>query len=383
MNAMDAPKACRLIVVDDEGPLLEALCRTLREVGYEATGFLSARAALAALANSKFDLLLCDLRMPEMEGIALLRAARELDPDLVGIIMTGQGTIDTAIEAMKAGALDYVLKPFKLSIVLPVLERGLAMRRLRMENTALQQRVNERTAELEGMNRELEAFAYSISHDLRAPVRAVSGFANFLKQDFGGLLPPEGLQLLEVIRGSALQMGRMIDALLELSRLGRHPIEQEPVEMAALAAEVVADLKRLPGADHATIEVGGLRPCFGDPALLRQVWTNLVSNALKFSARRQEARVEIGCQDEAGRAVYFVRDNGAGFDSRYTERLFAPFRRLHGEEFEGHGVGLSIVKRIVERHGGQVRAESEVDRGATFYFTINLPEPAAGGEPEL
>jgi signal transduction histidine kinase len=369
MNEKEAPRP-RIMVVDDDTAVVDALCGTLRERGYDIGGFVSATAALTALKDSRFDLLLCDLNMPEMEGIPFLRAAREIDPDLAGIIITGQGTIDTAIEAMKAGALDYILKPFKLSIVLPVLERGLAMRKLRLENAALQQRVSERTAELEGMNRELEAFAYSISHDLRAPVRAVSGFANFLKQDYGDQLPAGGHQLLEVINSSALQMGRMIDSLLELSQLGRRPIELEPVDMAALVAEVVAELQRLPQANRAAVEVGPLPSCSGDPLLLRQVWTNLVSNALKFSARRQQARVEIGGRDEADQLTYFVRDNGTGFDSRYSDRLFNPFRRLHGEEFEGHGVGLSIVKRVVERHGGRVRAESELDRGATFYFTI-------------
>jgi two-component system sensor histidine kinase/response regulator len=371
MKQTKAPKSPRLIVVDDEGALLEALCTTLRHAGYDTTGFRSAKAALAALEGSRFDLMLCDLRMPEMEGIALLRAARQIDPDLAGIIITGQGTIDTAIEAMKAGALDYILKPFKLTNVLPALERGLAMRKLRIENAALQRRVKERTADLEAMNRELEAFAYSISHDLRAPVRAVSGFANFLKQDFAKQLPPEAVQLVDVISGSATQMGRMIDSLLELSRMGRHLITQKPVDMASLVAEIVADLNRT-SVKHARVEVGTLGTCFGDPYLLRQVWVNLVSNALKFTSRRKNAHVEIGGREEAGRTVYFVRDNGAGFDARYAERLFAPFRRLHGAEFEGHGIGLSIVKRIVERHGGRVWAESKLDRGATFYFTINV-----------
>src|SRR5262249_15670010 len=152
------------------------------EYGYEAQGFSDAKSALGVLLKSQFDLLLCDLGMPEMKGFAFLRGARELDSNLIGIVITGQSAIDTAVEAMKAGAFDYIVKPLKLSLILPVLERGLTMRRLRLENASLQLRVNEHTAELETINRELEAFAYSISHDLRAPVRAVSGFANFLKK---------------------------------------------------------------------------------------------------------------------------------------------------------------------------------------------------------
>jgi signal transduction histidine kinase len=361
----------RVLVVDNDPNLVETLCQTLGEQGYEAQGFSDAKSALGVLLKSQFDLLLCDLGMPEMKGFAFLRGTRELDPNLIGIIITGQSTLDTAVEAMKAGAFDYILKPVNLNLVFPVLERGLAMRRLRLENGALQLRVHERTAELEAINRELAAFAYSISHDLRAPVRAVSGFANFLMKDFAPQLPADAVQLVNVISNSAAQMGRMIDSLLELSRLGRRQIEQEPVDMVELVREVVADLTRPPGPTHATVEIGALPPCVGDAILLRQVWVNLVSNALKFTGKRAEARIEIGSRKEGELPAYFVQDNGTGFDSHYAERLFTPFRRLHGNEFPGEGIGLSIVKRIVERHGGKVWAEAEVDQGATFYFTIN------------
>ena len=366
----DAP-AARILIVDDEPALMRALCDTLRDHDYEAVGFTSGAEALAELGKSKFDLLLADLMMPEMGGIDLLRAALKLDPDLIPIIMTGQGTIDTAVEAMKTGAFDYILKPFKLGVVLPVLSRALALRQLRLEKAELEQRVRARTLELEAANKELEAFTYSVSHDLRAPLRAVASFSQILVQDHSAQMPDEASRLLTIITSNTRRMEQLIEDLLRLSKLGREPLLKGTVDMSALVREVLEELRREHGDRSVEVRVGELPGSEADSSLLRQVFVNLLSNAFKFTREKKPAIVEVGCRKQNGESVYFVRDNGAGFDMQYAEKLFGVFQRLHsGEEFEGTGVGLSIVQRVIQRHGGRIWAEGHVGQGATFYFTL-------------
>src|SRR5581483_5140151 len=231
----------RILIVDDEAPLMNALRNTLKEQGYDATGFNSAKAALDAVRAARFDLLLTDLMMPEMNGIELLQAAMKCDSDLVAIIMTGEGTIATAVEAMKSGALDYILKPFKLSAILPVLERGLSVRRLRLQNAALEKEVRERTLQLENANKELEAFSYSVSHDLRAPLRHISGYAEMLGKTETNL-SPKGLRYLGQISSAADRMGHLIDDLLEFSRMGRAEMRQIEVNLEQLRDDLIRDI---------------------------------------------------------------------------------------------------------------------------------------------
>ncbi|HVV74033.1 MAG TPA: ATP-binding protein [Verrucomicrobiae bacterium] len=238
-------------------------------------------------------------------------------------------------------------------------------------NLELEKRVDERTEELRRANEDLEAFSYSISHDLRAPLRAVTQAAEIFSSEYGTRLPEDANQLVAVMVRGANRMREMIEALLNFARLGRQPLTLKPVDLTALAHEVVAEL--LPGQDARRPEVlvQALPSCKGDPVLLHHVFANLVSNALKFSRQRENPAVEIGACEQDGERVYFIRDNGAGFDMAHAGKMFTVFNRLHGEEqFEGTGVGLSIVRRIVERHGGRIWAHSEIDKGATFYFTL-------------
>jgi light-regulated signal transduction histidine kinase (bacteriophytochrome) len=314
--------------------------------------------------------------MPEMDGIALIQAARESDPDIVSILMTGAGTIASAVKAMQAGALDYILKPFELSVIVPVLSRALTMRRLSMENVALARRVREHAHDLEVANRELEAFAYSVSHDLRAPLRAVTGFSKILLAESAARLTDHEQQLLFKISGGAEDMAALIEALLNLSRLGRQTLYQRPMNLTALAGEVLDGMAKEREGRQIEVQLGALPDCVGDPTLLKQVFANLLANAIKFTRGKKAAVVEIGCQEQNGERVYFVRDNGAGFDMDYVNKLFGPFQRLHSQdEFEGTGVGLSIVQRIINRHGGRIWAESEVNKGAAFYFTLTSNPP--------
>ena len=229
-------------------------------------------------------------------------------------------------------------------------------------------RIAERSAALEAANKDLESFSYSVSHDLRAPLRAIDGFARLLEQDHSNKLDAEARRLLGVIRENSGRMAELIDDLLAFSRLGRQTLRPERLDMAELAGAAWGELH----AGEATqFRLGRLPPARGDRALLRQVWANLLSNALKYSSKRQGAAVEVSGSDDGREAVYCVSDNGAGFDMRYYDKLFGVFERLHGQhEFPGTGVGLAIVQRIVARHGGRVWVEGKVNEGARFYFSL-------------
>lgn len=370
MNEVFFNKA-RLLIVDDETVLMQALCDTLQERGYDVVGCTSGKAALSELQASTFDLLLADLMMPEMDGIALLDAALQIDPLLIGIIMTGDGTIATAVAAMQSGALDYILKPFNLSSILPVLARGLSVRQLRLKNATLERRLRERAAELEAANQELEAFTRSVSHDLRTPLNGIIGFAELLNLQFAAQLPDEAKVMLGYVQSSANRMNQLIDDLLRLSKLGQQALHIETVDLETDMRMLCDELNRQHPTRTVELNIGSLPQIQADRSLLRQVFANLLSNAYKFTRDLQHAKIEVGSEITNGSRVFYVRDNGAGFDMTKVEKLFGVFQRLHSnEDFEGNGVGLSIVQRIVQRHGGKIWAQGAINQGATFYFTI-------------
>jgi len=233
------------------------------------------------------------------------------------------------------------------------------------------QEVAEAGRQLEQANAELESFSYSVSHDLRAPLRAINGFTQALLEDYGSTLPPDGQSLLARVRENTKRMGQLIDDLLVFSRLGRKSLEMAPVHLGSLAQAIVQEQRQADPGRGVDVVIGSLPTAMGDAALLRQALSNLVDNAFKFTRRTARAHVEIGSRAAGGETVYYVRDNGAGFDMKYAKKLFGVFQRLHLEaDFEGTGVGLALVQRIVHRHGGRVWAEAQVDQGATFYFTL-------------
>ena len=274
-----------------------------------------------------------------------------------------------------------------LSFAVEMARREAARREAELQverlNASLEAKVQERTAALESANRELESFSYSVSHDLRAPLRAIDGFSQILVESLGGTADEETRGLLARIRGGAKRMGQLVDDLLRFSRLGRASMHREPLDLAQVAREVATELKAANPERQVEFVLAEPLPADADPSLAAVLLRNLLGNAWKFTAGRAMARVEVGVEVSEGERVYFVADNGAGFESSYAKALFQPFQRLHrSDEFEGTGIGLAIVRRIVERHGGRVWIEGAVDRGATARFTLPAAQPgSAGSEP--
>jgi signal transduction histidine kinase len=255
---------------------------------------------------------------------------------------------------------------------------NVANEELRSLNEELEGRVAERTAQLQEANHELGAFSYSVSHDLRAPLRAIDGFSRILVDEHADGLSVDALRYLGLVRKNTQQMGELIDGLLALAHLGHQPVEKRRVDVEVLAEEIAATELSHPNGHTLEIKVDRLPPADADPTLLRQVYANLLSNAVKYSAAVDPARIELGSYRDGERIVYFVKDNGVGFDMRYSDKLFEVFQRLHTDGYEGTGLGLALTARIVGRHGGSIWAESAPGEGATFYFTLEgeVREPA-------
>ena len=381
---MSGTAISRILIVDDAPTLVTALCRTLQTQGYSTVGAASGGQALdllrAAAADSatRIEVLITDLMMPAMDGLTLIRQAHAIDADLVSIVMTGRGTIDSAVEALKSGALDYLLKPFNLSVALPVLSRALAVRKLRVENAALLRQIAHRTVELEesnrqlqAANRDLDAYNASVSHDIRGHLNRVIGFSELLSAERAGPLNPKQREFLEYISQGAVQLLRLTGDLLRFARLAQQPLRKESVEVGPLVSEIFAELRQGSSGSNVELQLGPLPDAFADPPLLRQVFVNLISNAIKFSSRTPHPLVRVAGEIQGGVCTYSVRDNGVGFDMLQAGQLFKMFHRLHGTaEFDGTGIGLSIVRRILERHGGSISFEAAVGAGANFILSL-------------
>ena len=343
------------------------------------------------------ECILLDLVMPGLSGHEVCRRIKGTPAwrDIPLIMLTALEEQAAMIESINAGADDYITKSADFEVLKARLRAQLRRKHFEDEHRRIREELLHKEmeaaegraarelaetraallADLERKNEELESFSYAVAHDLRAPLRAIHGFARLLVEEHAGTLDADGQRLLGVVCDNARQMGRLIDDLLALSRLGRKELESVTVDMAAVAWAVSQELKRAEPDRAVSVRVGDLPPTRGDRGMLQQVFVNLIGNALKFTQHVAEPAIEIGCT-RGTEPAYFVRDNGAGFDTRFAEKLFKVFQRLHrAEEFEGTGVGLAIVQRIVQRHGGRVWAEGAVDRGATFYFTL----PGEGG----
>jgi signal transduction histidine kinase len=252
-----------------------------------------------------------------------------------------------------------------------ITERINAQREIQQLNEELEMKVTERTAQLLDSNKELEAFSYSVSHDLRAPLRAVNGYAQMLKEDYGPMLNPSADRVINNIIDHAKKMGRLIDDLLAFSRFGRRELVKMNIPIQEMVENICSELEIENTGRAIQFRIGKLMPAIGDSIAINQVWVNLISNAVKYTTQKPEAVIEIGAEKKGDEVIYHIKDNGAGFDMRYADKLFGVFQRLHSdEEFEGTGVGLAIVHRIISKHGGRIRAEAKVNEGASFYFTL-------------
>jgi len=396
--------------VDDTTANLQLLTNLLTTQGYTVYPASDGELALEFIRSTLPDLILLDIRMPVMDGFEVCRRlkADERTRAIPVIFISISEDASEKVKGFQAGAVDYITKPFQQEEVLAriethlrlrtlterleqkviertdklaitnqrlqgeITERRRAQEALRALNDKLEERVRERTAALAASNEELEAFAYSVSHDLRAPLRHIGGFLALLQKQAGEALDEQGRHYMDIISDAAIKMDLLIDDLLSFSRMGRHAMSIQSLALEPLVREVIRELEHDTAGRTIDWRIGDLPMVEADTAMLRMALVNLIANAVKFTRPREKARIEIGSlSSREAEAVIFVRDNGVGFDMAYVDKLFGVFQRLHrAEEFEGTGIGLANVRRIIARHDGRIWAEGEPNQGAAFFFAL-------------
>ncbi len=376
--------AARILIAADEAVAGRDVPERLVSLGYEVAGRVaSGEQALAAIEQQLPSLVLMDVDLAgASDAVATAGRIRERY-DVPVVFLAADSAAPTLDRVERAEGCGCLLRSFgeqELRLALELaLQRHRTDRELRRRNQRLERQVGKLTVDLEAAHRELEVLSYSVSHDLRAPLRAIGGFADILAGDYQARLDEEGCRLLGIVQGQTRLLVRQVEALLRFSRLGRHELQRQEIDQNQLAGEVIEELRRAETDREIQFHVAPLPPARADVSLLRQVWHQLISNALKFTRSRATAMIWLGSFAAEQGAVYFVRDNGIGFDMAYAGKLFGLFQRLHGaDEYEGMGEGLSLVQRIVHMHGGRVWAQAEPERGATFHFL--LPGPETDGE---
>jgi hypothetical protein len=417
-RSSDSP--VEILIAEDSPTQAQRLQHILQQQGYHVTVTTNGRQALEAARQRKPTLIISDVIMPEMDGYELCHRVKS-DARLGNvplILVTTLSDPQDVIRGLECRADNFILKPYderyllsRVQFVLINREMHHAERvgmgveiyfndrkhfitadRLQILNLLLstyeaaiqrnkelqhsQEELQLLNTKLEAANQELESFSYSVSHDLRAPLRHIDGYIQMLVEDTASTLSSEARRHLNVITDASRQMGDLIDDLLEFSRMGRAAMHESGVELDDLVREAIRTLEMTTDGRNIAWQIASLPRVVGDPAMLRQVFANLLGNAVKYTRPREAAVIEIGSAgEEAGRVILFVRDNGAGFDMQYVDKLFGVFQRLHrADEFEGTGIGLANVRRIIARHGGRVWAEGKTGEGATFYFTLRPSE---------
>jgi signal transduction histidine kinase len=384
-----------ILLVDDQPANLVALEAMLQGLGQNLIKAESGREALRWLLTHEFAVILLDVKMPEMDGFETAELIRQRDKSRhtpILFLTAGDNTQTQVVRGYAVGAVDYLVKPVvpefvrsKVAVFVELAKKNeLLLRQAKLlaesEQAALDlaETRAELVRDLEHKNRELESFSYAVSHDLRAPLRRIDSFSRAVLESQGDRLDEAGQRFLSRVREASQHMSQLIDDVLYLSRVTRADLREQEVDLSSIAGLILTRLQESEPERRTDVKVRPRVLVSGDGQLLKIALENLLENAWKFTAKEPESRIEFGMTQTGGEATYFVRDNGAGFDMTYTDRLFGPFQRLHAQgEFPGNGVGLATVQRIIHRHGGRVWAEGLVGQGATFYFTMGRTRSAA------
>jgi two-component system sensor histidine kinase/response regulator len=385
-----------LLVEDNAGDvrLVQEMLSETRAVPFSLAIANSLAATLARLRAGGIDVLLLDLGLPDSNGVNTFTSVHAQTPTLPIIVLTGVCDPSIALTVVQQGAQDFLVKGqvdgnliWRTIRYAMERQRGkrelvLSETRVRQLNESLERRVADRTAALAAANRELETFTYSVSHDLRAPLRQIDGFSRILVEHAGPALDPKSQHYLRRIQEGTQHMGRLVDDLLNLAQLGRQDVHTRATPLDTLVNDTVSELRADWGDRKIQWTIGALPMVECDPGLIKIVFTNLLSNAIKYTRPREVAKIAVECTGSNGRCTIVVQDNGVGFNMKYADKLFGVFQRLHrADQFEGSGVGLATVQRIIHKHGGEIWAEAEPDHGATFSFTLAHRGDCTTAEP--
>jgi two-component system sensor histidine kinase/response regulator len=376
-----------ILIIDDKPSNIYVLEKLLEKPDRVFLSATTGRNGLMLALENSIDLIFLDVQMPEMDGfeVAQILKSNKRTRDIPIIFQSAEMKERQSImKGFEEGAVDYLAKPLdpeltkaKVSVLLQIqmqkkelIEKNSSLEKAEAEITKLNGELEKKIAELEMANKEMESFSYSVSHDLRAPIRSLEGYSKILIEDYASTMDSEANRVLQIIRNNARKMDTLINDLLEFSRLGKKEVQKSSINTEQLVRNIVSEISPVVN-NHAKVKFHPLPPANADYTLIKQVWVNLISNSLKYSAKKEEPLIEIGSQPQAYETIYYVKDNGAGFDMQYADKLFGVFQRLHkASEFEGTGVGLAIVQRIVLKHGGRVWGEGKPQEGATFYFSL-------------
>lgn len=366
----------KILIVDDRPANLVALRTVLKDLDVELVEALSGNEALKATLHHNFVLALLDIQMPEMDGYELAGILREEEKtaQLPFIFISAVYTDNLNVfKGYEKGAFSFITKPFQPEILINKVQFFIDKHYQEIALYQLNQNLINKNKELEFANKELDSFSYSVSHDLRSPLRSINGYSGMLKENYFNKLDDEGKRILNNVIENTLKMSTLIDSLLNFSRLGRREMTKVDINMNDLINETIKECKVEGVNNQPTFNIHELSPVKGDVQLLKQVFCNLISNAIKYSAKKDKPEIEVGCQPANDELTYYVKDNGTGFSMDYKDKLFGVFQRLHNDkEFKGIGIGLALVKRIVTRHGGRVWAEGKVNEGSTFYLALPI-----------